>query len=93
MARTDLDAFSDARLDRDLQDELDDVFDEHSPDAVADVATIQAAIMAALQDEGDGGLTWLATVPNFPIWTGTAAGSLMRVWPERGPCGRRDAPA
>jgi hypothetical protein len=55
VARTDLDAFSDARLDRDLQDELDDVFDEHSPDAVADVATIQAAIMAALQDEGDEG--------------------------------------
>ncbi len=53
--RTDLDTFSDARLDRDLQDELDDVFDEHSPDDVADVATIQKAIMEALSDEGDEG--------------------------------------
>ncbi len=55
VARTDLDTFSDARLDRDLQDELDDVFDQHAPDDVADVATIQKAIMEALSDEGDEG--------------------------------------
>lgn len=54
-ARTDLDSFSDERLDRDLQAELDEVFKEHPRDAVADVATIQAAIMAALSDEGDEG--------------------------------------
>lgn len=55
VSRTDLDTFSDEQLDRDLQDELDDVFMEHAPNAVADVATIEAAIMEALSDEGDEG--------------------------------------
>ena len=55
VTRTDLDTFSDEQLDRDLQDELDDVFMEHAPNAVADVATIEEAIMEALSDEGDDG--------------------------------------
>jgi hypothetical protein len=55
VTRTDLDTFSDERLDRDLQDELDDVFQEHPPGAVADVATIEEAIMEALSDAGDEG--------------------------------------
>ncbi len=55
VVHTDLDAFSDAQLDRDLQDELDDVFEDHAPDEVADVATIQADLLEALSDDGDVG--------------------------------------
>jgi hypothetical protein len=54
-AGTDLDAFSNAQLDRDLQDELDDVFEQHAPGDVADVATMQAELMEALSDDGDEG--------------------------------------
>ncbi|MCC7052067.1 MAG: hypothetical protein IT355_02290 [Gemmatimonadaceae bacterium] len=55
ITRTDLDAFSDARLERDLEDELDDVFEDHNPGDVGDVAEIQEAIMEALADAGDEG--------------------------------------
>ena len=54
-AGTDLDSFSDAQLDRDLQDELDDVLEDHAPGDVADVATMQAEIIEALSDDGDTG--------------------------------------
>lgn len=53
--RTDLDSFSDQRLDRDLQDELDDVFEDHGPNDTDDVATMQSAIIEALSDAGDEG--------------------------------------
>ena len=55
LPRTDLDSFTDQQLDRDLQDELDDVFEHHRPDDVGDVATLQREFMEALSDDGDEG--------------------------------------
>lgn len=51
----DLDAMSDAELLKDLQDELDDVFEHHQASETADIASVQEAIMEALSDDGDTG--------------------------------------
>ena len=48
-----LDAFPPARLDRDLQAELDDIFVGHDPNELVDLDELKAEIMAALSDEGD----------------------------------------
>ena len=53
--RADLDSFTDEQLDRDLQDELDDVFENHRPDDVGDVETMQRELLEALSDDGDEG--------------------------------------
>ena len=53
--RTDLDSFSDERLDRDLQAELNAVLKHHRPDETGDVATMQDEIMEALSDDSDEG--------------------------------------
>jgi len=53
--RTDLDSFSDQQLDRDLQDELDDVFENHQPEDVGNVEAMQREFMEALADDGDEG--------------------------------------
>ncbi len=54
-ARTDLDSFTDERLDRDLQAELNEVLKHHRPDETGDVATMQEEIIEALSDDGDEG--------------------------------------
>ncbi len=53
--RTDLDSFTDQQLDRDLEDELDDVFENYRPGDVGDVETMQRELMEALSDDGDEG--------------------------------------
>ncbi len=53
--RTDLDSFSDERLDRDLQAELNAVLKHHRPDETGSVATMQEEIIEALSDDSDEG--------------------------------------
>jgi len=53
--RTDLDSFTDEQLDRDLQDELDDVFENHQPEDAGDIETMQRELMEALSDADDEG--------------------------------------
>ena len=48
-----LDTYSQARLLRDLNDELDDIEEDLDPGASIDIDELQTAIMSALSDEGD----------------------------------------
>jgi len=50
---TDLDTFTAAQLDRDLEAELDDIYDGHDPDAAVDLDEVRQEVMFALSDEGD----------------------------------------
>lgn len=51
----DLDSFDDARLDRDLEAELDDIYEDLAPDRPVALATLEEAILGALSDEDDDG--------------------------------------
>jgi hypothetical protein len=48
-----LDAYDNATLDRDLEGELDDIYEDLNPDALAPVSEIHADMIDALQDDGD----------------------------------------
>jgi hypothetical protein len=52
-AANDLDSFSDAQLERDLADELDDVYSQLDPDEEYSLEELHDAIMEALSDDGD----------------------------------------
>ena len=52
-ARADLDSFEPGRLERDLQDELDDIFEFYDPDEDVTPEVMFDEIMVALGDEGD----------------------------------------
>jgi hypothetical protein len=49
----DLDTLSDAQLERDLADELDDIYGELDPDEEYSLDELHGAIMEALSDQGD----------------------------------------
>jgi hypothetical protein len=51
--RTDLDSFSDARLLRDLQDELDDILEGHDPNEDVSPDELYDEVMLSVGDEGD----------------------------------------
>jgi hypothetical protein len=52
----DLDAFTDARLDRDLEAELDDIYEDLDPDETESLDDLRDAILSALSDDGDDGV-------------------------------------
>jgi hypothetical protein len=52
-AARDLDSYSDAQLERDLADELDDVYSQLDPDEEFSLDELHGAIMEALSDQGD----------------------------------------
>jgi hypothetical protein len=52
----DLDSFDDARLDRDLEAELDDIYEEWGPNEPVDLDDLGEAISSALSDDGDEGV-------------------------------------
>jgi hypothetical protein len=52
----DLDSFDDARLDRDLEAELDDIYEDFAPEARVALGELEEAILEALSDEGDDGI-------------------------------------
>ena len=54
-AARDLDSYSDAQLERDLADELDDVYSQLEPDEEYPLEELHGAIMEALSDQGDEG--------------------------------------
>ena len=52
-AAQDLDSYSDAQLERDLADELDDIYSEMEPGEEYPLDELHGAILEALSDEGD----------------------------------------
>lgn len=51
----DLDKYTDARLDRDLQAELSEIFDGHDRNEPVDIQELNTELMEALSDEHDDG--------------------------------------
>jgi hypothetical protein len=48
-----LDSYDDATLDRDLEEELDDIYEDLEPDDPAPLSEIHADMIDALEDDGD----------------------------------------
>ena len=48
-----LDSYDDATLDHDLEEELDDIYEDLEPDAPAPLSEIHADMIDALEDDGD----------------------------------------